>query len=92
MAGIGWQELLIVLVIFLLIFGGTKLAGLGRASGKAIREFKEETEGLSSKKKDGTHDVDASLGQQASQTDAAEHNTGDSQPTTGETVDPSNKN
>ncbi len=48
---LGWQELLIVLVIAVLLFGGTKLAGLGRASGKAIREFKEETEGLSAKKK-----------------------------------------
>ncbi|RLP06606.1 twin-arginine translocase TatA/TatE family subunit [Propionibacterium australiense] len=48
---LGWQELLIVLVLAVLLFGGTKLAGLGRASGKAIREFKEETEGLSAKKK-----------------------------------------
>ncbi|WP_316668822.1 twin-arginine translocase TatA/TatE family subunit [uncultured Propionibacterium sp.] len=48
---LGWQELLIVLGIAVLLFGGTKLAGLGRASGKAIREFKEETEGLSSGRK-----------------------------------------
>lgn len=48
---LGWQELLIVLVLAVLLFGGTKLAGLGRASGKAIREFKEETEGLNAKKK-----------------------------------------
>lgn len=47
---LGWQELLIVLLIALLVFGGSKLAGLGRASGKAIREFKEETQGLNEKK------------------------------------------
>lgn len=44
---LGWQELLIVLLIAVLLFGGTKLAGLGKATGKAIREFKEETHDLS---------------------------------------------
>ena len=44
--GLGWQELLIILVIAVLLFGGTKLAGLGKASGRALREFKEETKGL----------------------------------------------
>jgi len=41
----GWQELLVILVIVVLIFGGTKLAGLGKASGRAIREFKDEIKG-----------------------------------------------
>jgi len=39
---LGWQELLIILVILVVIFGGTKIAGLGKASGRAIREFKDE--------------------------------------------------
>lgn len=51
MGPIGWPELLIILVVVLLLFGTTRLAGLGKASGKAIREFKEETRDLS---KDGT--------------------------------------
>ena len=38
-------------MVVLLLFGTTRLAGLGKASGKAIREFKEETRDLS---KDGT--------------------------------------
>ncbi len=46
MFGLGWQELLIILLIAVLLFGGTRLAGVGKASGKAIREFKEETSGL----------------------------------------------
>lgn len=50
LGGLGWQELLIVLLIAVLLFGGNKLGGLGRASGKAIREFKEETAGMSKKK------------------------------------------
>ena len=41
----GWQELLVVLVIVVIIFGGAKLAGLGKASGRAIREFKDELQG-----------------------------------------------
>lgn len=46
--GFGWQELLVILVIALLLFGGTRLAGIGKASGRAIREFKEETRDLKS--------------------------------------------
>lgn len=54
MAGLGWQELLIVLVIAVLLFGGTRLAGVGKASGRAIREFKEETAGLKEVGKSGS--------------------------------------
>ncbi|MDO5499840.1 MAG: twin-arginine translocase TatA/TatE family subunit [Propionibacteriaceae bacterium] len=41
------MELIIILVVVLLLFGGSRLAGLGRSGGRAIREFKEETRGLS---------------------------------------------
>mgnify|MGYP001216169391 CR=1 FL=1 len=58
MFGLGWQELLIILLIAVLLFGGTRLAGVGKASGKAIREFKEETSGLrESDKKKAVSDV-----------------------------------
>ncbi len=46
MGSIGWPELVIILIVVLVLFGGTRLAGLGKASGKAIREFKEETRDL----------------------------------------------
>jgi TatA/E family protein of Tat protein translocase len=36
-------ELMIVLGIIVLLFGPTRLAGLGEAVGKAIREFREAT-------------------------------------------------
>lgn len=44
MGSLGWPELLLILGIAVLLFGTTKLAGLGKASGRAIREFKEETQ------------------------------------------------
>lgn len=41
MAGFGWQELLIILAIVLVIFGGAKLPGAARAMGESIREFRK---------------------------------------------------
>jgi sec-independent protein translocase protein TatA len=43
---LGPTELIIILVIVLLLFGGSRLAGLGKSSGRALKEFKEETKGL----------------------------------------------
>lgn len=40
MPNIGWPELIVILVIALLIFGPQRLAGLGGALGRAIREFR----------------------------------------------------
>ena len=44
MAGLGWQELVIVLVIVIIIFGAGKLPEIGGALGKGIREFKTQSE------------------------------------------------
>jgi sec-independent protein translocase protein TatA len=41
MFGLGFQELLIILVIALIIFGPGKLPQLGSGLGKAIRDFKK---------------------------------------------------
>lgn len=38
--------LLILLVVAVLLFGGSRLAGVGKGAGRAIREFKEETSSL----------------------------------------------
>ncbi|HEV2761970.1 MAG TPA: twin-arginine translocase TatA/TatE family subunit [Pyrinomonadaceae bacterium] len=40
-AGLGMQELIIILVILLLLFGSTRLPQLARGMGKSIREFKK---------------------------------------------------
>ena len=43
---IGAQELLVVLGILLLIFGGTRLPQLAKGLGSSIREFKRGAAGL----------------------------------------------
>ncbi len=40
MPNIGWPELMVILIIALLIFGPQRLAGIGAAAGRAIREFR----------------------------------------------------
>jgi TatA/E family protein of Tat protein translocase len=50
MFGMGIQELLVVLVIVLLLFGAKRLPGIARALGKAVREFKHPSEEPEEKK------------------------------------------
>jgi sec-independent protein translocase protein TatA len=45
MFGLGLQELLVILVIALVIFGPTKLPQIGSGLGKAIRDFKKGVSG-----------------------------------------------
>jgi sec-independent protein translocase protein TatA len=42
MAGLGWQELLIVLVIIMIIFGAGKLPEIAKSLGQGVKEFKQE--------------------------------------------------
>lgn len=41
MFGLGFQELLIILIIVLVLFGATRLPEIGRGLGAAIRNFKK---------------------------------------------------
>jgi sec-independent protein translocase protein TatA len=44
MFGLGYQELLIILVIVMVLFGGSKLPELARSLGKSVKEFKKGVE------------------------------------------------
>lgn len=50
--GIGMQELLIILLICLLIFGAAKLPEIGRALGKTIKEFKKSMKEIGSEEEE----------------------------------------
>ena len=42
MFGLGWAEVVIILIVALVIFGPKKLPELGSSLGKTLRGFKEE--------------------------------------------------
>ena len=41
----GWEDVLVVFVLAMLIFGPGKLSGTGKALGTAIRDFREAMKG-----------------------------------------------
>jgi sec-independent protein translocase protein TatA len=58
MFGLGYQELLLILVIVLILFGAQRLPDLARSLGSSVKEFKKGVTELkddtsSTQKKDG---------------------------------------
>lgn len=47
---IGGQEWVIIIIVALLLFGGSRVAGLGKGIGRSIREFREEVKTSDSEK------------------------------------------
>ncbi|HMQ28289.1 MAG TPA: twin-arginine translocase TatA/TatE family subunit [Acidimicrobiales bacterium] len=54
---LGAPELLIILLIILLVFGGTKLPKLARSLGQAQKEFKAGSEETNASGKDASDDA-----------------------------------
>jgi len=49
---LGTSELLLIFAIAIILFGGNKVAGLGKALGISIREFKQEIHSEEENKKE----------------------------------------
>ena len=43
--GVGWQGLVVILIILLLVFGPKRLPEMGRSLGRGMREFKDSVTG-----------------------------------------------
>ena len=52
MPNVGFSELMVILLILLLLFGANRLAGLGSAAGKTIREFRKAMSDVEDELKD----------------------------------------
>ena len=48
----GWQQIIIIVVIVLILFGGKKIPELMKGVGKGMKEFKDATKDIDSKKKE----------------------------------------
>ena len=49
MFGLGWQEIVVILILILVLFGAKKLPEIARSLGKSVNEFKDA---VGDKKKD----------------------------------------
>lgn len=54
MFGLGVQELMLILLIALVLFGGSRIPDLGRSLGQAIREFKKGVESPDAELREGS--------------------------------------
>src|SRR6059036_3975276 len=61
MGQLGFQELFVIFLIALLVFGPRKLPELGKSLGKGLREFKRATEDLKSSWEDHMKDIEEPL-------------------------------
>jgi sec-independent protein translocase protein TatA len=53
LGGLGGQEIIIILIVFLLFFGAKKIPELARGLGKGIREFKDATKEIKTEIEEG---------------------------------------
>ena len=53
---LGTTEIILIVVLALVLFGGSKLAGVGKALGKSIKDFKNEVKDDDDKKADSAEE------------------------------------
>lgn len=81
MGGLQWQHWLIVIVVFVLLFGAKKLPDAARSLGKSMRIFKSEIKEMQSESQDSKKD---------SKTDSPDDEVPPAKPIASERVEPSN--
>lgn len=53
---LGWMEILLIALVVLLLFGGSKIPELMKGLGKGVRSFKDGINGKDEEVKDGAKD------------------------------------
>ena len=56
---LGITEILLLIFLALVLFGGSKLSGVGKALGRSIRDFKTELQGTDAKTPDSAEEAKA---------------------------------
>ena len=51
---LGATEILLIIILALVLFGGGKLAGIGKALGRSIKDFKNEVRDINDNKEDAS--------------------------------------
>jgi sec-independent protein translocase protein TatA len=58
LGGLGATEIILILLVVLLLFGGKKIPELMKGLGKGIKEFKDASKGEEEKKSDSSSNLD----------------------------------
>lgn len=88
MFGIGFQEMLIILVVVLVIFGPKRLPDLAKSLGKGIAEFKKASEEVRKGIDDAMQETEAEETAPPATPDQSAATPGEPPPSTGEPPEP----
>ena len=55
---LGATEIILIIILALVLFGGGKLAGIGKALGRSIKDFKNEVRDINDDKEDASEKIE----------------------------------